>query len=182
MMRLNNTMEGLVLIEPKIFSDERGYFYETYSVQKFKDLGIDADFVQDNQSFSSKGTLRGLHFQKPPYAQAKLVRVIKGKVIDIAVDIREGSKTYGTFEMVELSEENHLQFFIPIGFAHGFITLEKDTIFCYKCSNYYNKESEGGILWSDPSLHIDWGSEKPRVSDKDLLLPTLENFKSPFKF
>jgi dTDP-4-dehydrorhamnose 3,5-epimerase len=182
MMRLNTTIEGLVLIEPKIFSDERGYFYETYSVQKFKDLGIDADFVQDNQSFSSKGALRGLHFQKPPYAQAKLVRVIKGKVIDIAVDIREGSKTYGTFEMVELSEENHLQFYIPIGFAHGFITLEKDTIFCYKCSNYYNKESEGGILWSDPSLNIDWGSEKPRVSDKDLLLPTLENFKSPFTF
>jgi len=177
---ITTKIEGLLILEPQIFQDERGYFYETYQFEKFKGLGIEETFVQDNQSLSSEGTLRGLHFQKPPFGQAKLVRVVRGRVLDIAVDLRKGSPTYGHYEKVELSDQNHRQFFIPIGFAHGFLSLENNTLFTYKCSNYYNKASEGGLLWNDPSIEIDWGFSNPLVSAKDQILPILEGFETPF--
>jgi len=165
------TIDGLVIIEPRVFEDSRGYFYESYNKKIFKELGINIDFIQDNQSFSNKGTLRGLHFQKEPYAQDKLVRVIKGSVLDVAVDLRKESPTYGKWESIILSEDNKLMFLIPKGFAHGFITLENNTIFQYKCSNVYNKESEDGIIWNDPDLNIDWGLIRPtNISEKDNVL------------
>ncbi|GHV35435.1 dTDP-4-dehydrorhamnose 3,5-epimerase [Bacteroidia bacterium] len=161
-------IEGLKLIEPDVFEDERGYFFESYSQQKLKELGIDDVFVQDNESKSVKGVLRGLHFQRKPYAQAKLVRVVSGKVLDAAIDIRKNSPTYGKYVIVELSEENKRMFFIPEGFAHGFVVLEDDTIFQYKCSNFYNKASEGSILWNDKTLNINWNIDfEPIVSEKD---------------
>jgi len=182
-MKIKTTsIEGLFVLEPHIFKDERGYFYETYQFLKFKDMGISDVFVQDNQSASVKGTLRGLHFQKPAFDQSKLVRVVRGKVLDVAVDIRKGSPTYGKYEMVELSAENHFQFYIPSGFAHGFLALEDDTIFTYKCSNYYDKASEGGLLWSDPTIAIDWNYSNPLVSAKDQILPVLSEFDSPFAY
>jgi dTDP-4-dehydrorhamnose 3,5-epimerase len=177
---IKTKIEGLLILEPQIWQDERGYFYETYQLEKFKAFGIDILFVQDNQSLSSKGTLRGLHFQKPPYHQAKLVRVVRGRVLDVAVDLRKGSPTYGHYEKVELSDQNHLQFFIPSGFAHGFLSLEDDTVFTYKCSNYYNKSSEGGLLWNDPEIQIDWSFSSPLVSAKDQILPGLAGFETPF--
>lgn len=177
---INTSIQGLIILEPQIFQDERGYFYETYQFEKFKTLGIHETFVQDNQSLSSQGTLRGLHFQKPPFDQAKLVRVVRGKVLDVAVDLRKGSATYGKYEKVELSEQNHLQFFIPKGFAHGFLALENNTLFTYKCSNYYNKESESGLLWNDPEIDIKWSFSDPLVSAKDQVLPQLEGFETPF--
>ena len=168
-------IKGLFIIEPKIFEDDRGYFYESYNRDQLLKYGIDIDFVQDNQSLSHKNVLRGLHYQNEPYGQDKLVRVIRGSVIDIAVDIREGSPTYGKWVKVFLSEKNKLSFLIPKGFAHGFITLEDNTIFSYKCSNVYNKQSEGGIIWNDPTIDIDWGVdiEDIIISDKDSILPMI---------
>jgi len=180
MLFKKTSIDGLMIIEPRIFKDERGYFTETYQFEKFKEAGISLNFVQDNQSESIRGTLRGLHFQKPPFDQAKLVRVVRGRVLDVAVDIRKGSPSFGKYEMVELSAENHLQFFIPSGFAHGFIALEDQTLFTYKCSNYYDKASEGGLLWNDPSIKIEWNFEKPLVSEKDQVLPGLQDLDSPF--
>lgn len=173
-------IEGLVIIEPRVFSDERGYFYESYNTVSFKNNGLDLDFVQDNQSLSQKGVLRGLHFQAPPFEQGKLVRVIQGSVLDVAVDIRPNSPTYGKYESVLLSGENKTQFWIPPGFAHGFATLEDDTIFCYKCTGPYSKESEGALLWNDPQLNINWGIDNPLVSAKDQEAKTFEQFISPF--
>lgn len=173
-------IEGLLVIEPKVWRDERGYFFESYSKKTLEQQGIHHEFVQDNQSLSNKGTLRGLHFQAAPFAQGKLVRVIKGKVWDIAVDIRKDSPTYGQYYGCELSEHNNIQFWIPPGFAHGFITLEDNTIFSYMCTNYYDKASEGGLLWNDPDLAIDWGVTSPILSDKDKVLPCLKDLKSPF--
>lgn len=165
---IETNLAGLLLIEPKVFEDSRGYFLESYNSETFKNSGIDTIFVQDNQSFSSKGTLRGLHFQNAPYEQVKLVRVITGSIIDVAVDVRKGSKTYGEYYSVKLTGENKKTLFIPDGFAHGFLTLEDNTIVQYKCSNVYNKESEGGIMWNDPDININWGlMDEPIISDKD---------------
>ena len=174
-------LDGLFELEPKVFGDERGYFFESYRREVYQELGIENDFVQDNESFSVKGTLRGLHYQEEPFAQAKLVRVVKGKVLDVALDIRKDSPTFGKHHQVILDAEKHNMFLVPAGFAHGFVALE-DSVFFYKCSNYYNKEKEGGILWNDPSLGIDWGIEDPIVSDKDRLLPTFEVYKQSPSF
>lgn len=173
-------MDGPLVLQPKVFYDERGYFYESYNADAFKNAGIPDVFVQDNQSLSQKGALRGLHFQAPPYAQGKLVRVIKGAVYDVIVDVRKDSPTYGKHYGIELTEENFTMFWVPPGFAHGFVTLKDNTIFTYKCTNVYNKASEGGLLWSDPALGIDWNIESPIVSDKDKVLPNFENLVSPF--
>lgn len=173
-------MDGPLVLQPKVFYDERGYFYESYNADAFKNAGIPDVFVQDNQSLSQKGALRGLHFQAPPFAQGKLVRVIKGAVYDVIVDIRKNSSTYGQHYGIELTEENFTMFWVPPGFAHGFVTLKDNTIFTYKCTNVYNKASEGGLLWSDPALGIDWNIETPIVSDKDKVLPNFENLVSPF--
>jgi len=173
-------IDGLLVINPKIFGDDRGYFFESWNEESFVKNGLDLDFVQDNQSLSSKGVLRGLHFQNPPFAQGKLVRVIKGAVLDIVVDIRKESATYGQHFSIELNEENKTIFWIPPGFAHGFITLEDDTIVTYKCTGVYNSASEEALLWSDKDLNIDWGAIKPLVSDKDLVAGSFRNFKSQF--
>lgn len=173
-------IEGPVLIKPRIFADERGYFYESFNEAAFKSNHLETGFVQDNQSLSKKGTLRGLHFQNPPYAQGKLVRVVSGAVIDVAVDIRKKSPTYGKHLLVTLTGENKLMLWIPPGFAHGFITLEDDTLFLYKCTNLYNKASESGIIWNDADLNIDWGTDVPLVSEKDLLLPALKDCDNRF--
>ena len=164
-------IDGLLLIKPSVFSDERGVFYETYSNHKYAELGLPSHFAQDNESVSKKNVLRGLHFQLPPHDQGKLVRVVKGKALDVAVDLRTDSTTFGKYIMVELSDENKFQFWIPSGFAHGFLSLTDETIFNYKCTNYYNKESESGIIWNDKDLNINWNIEHPIVSEKDLLLP-----------
>jgi len=177
---IKTPIEGLLVIRPTIFGDDRGHFFESWSKESFAKNGLDLDFVQDNQSLSSKSVLRGLHFQNPPFAQGKLVRVIKGSVLDIAVDIRKDSPTYGQHFSIELTEKNKTIFWIPPGFAHGFVTLEDDTIFTYKCTGVYNKDSEGALLWSDTDLNIDWGSIDPLVSDKDLVAGSFENFVSQF--
>ena len=177
---VKTTIDGLLIIKPDVFKDERGYFFESYNKERFAKAGLNMDFVQDNESKSDKGVLRGLHFQKPPYAQGKLVRVIKGSVMDVAVDLRKGSPTYGKWESVVLTEENKLQFWIPEGFAHGFVALEDNTIFNYKCTNVYNKESEGSILWNDPDINISWNIDNPILSEKDKISPLFKNFKSPF--
>lgn len=177
---IKTSIEGLLIIKPDVFKDERGYFFESYNKERFEKEGLLMDFVQDNESKSSKGVLRGLHFQKPPYAQGKLVRVVKGSVMDVAVDLRKDSATYGKWESVVLTEENKLQFWIPEGFAHGFLTLEDNTIFNYKCTNVYNKESEGSILWNDPDINIEWNIENPILSEKDKLSPLFKNFETPF--
>jgi dTDP-4-dehydrorhamnose 3,5-epimerase len=168
MKKISTKLQGLVLIQPDVFPDSRGYFFESFQEEKFRAFGIDARFVQDNESLSQKGVLRGLHFQRPPFAQGKLVRVVTGAVMDVAVDIRKGSPTYGQWVKAELSASNKLMMYIPEGFAHGFLVLEDNTIFQYKCTNYYNRESEGGIIWNDPDLNIDWGVDNPIVSEKDL--------------
>ena len=173
-------IQGLIIIEPQIFKDSRGAFFESWNAKKFKQLGISEDFVQDNQSVSSKGVLRGLHFQNPPYAQAKLVRVIEGSVLDVAVDLRKNSPTYGKHVSVILSGQNNKSFFIPKGFAHGFLSLEDNTVFNYKCSDYYNKESEGSLLWNDEDLKIDWQIDNPLISEKDLQADFFKNFKTKF--
>jgi len=168
--------DGLYVVEPAIFKDERGYFYETYNEQRYKDAGIDYGFVQDNESKSLYGTIRGLHFQKGDFAQAKLVRCLCGSVLDVVVDIRKGSKTFGQYYSIELSGENKLQFMVPRGFAHGFSVLSDMAIFSYKCDNIYNRESEGGIIYNDAKLNIDWKIQngKEIVSEKDKNHPTFE--------
>ncbi len=175
-------IEGPLLITPRIFPDDRGYFFESYNEQLFQSQGLTARFVQDNQSCSKKNVLRGLHYQAPPFDQGKLVRVVKGSVIDIAVDIRKGSPTYGQHLRISLDAISQKMFWIPPGFAHGFLSLEDDTIFLYKCTNVYHKESEGGIIWNDPALNIDWGVSHPLVSPKDLELPELRNIETPFRY
>ena len=180
-MKLQKTnIEDLFIIQADVFTDERGYFFESFQKEKFSKLGIDATFVQDNESMSMKGVLRGLHLQVPPFAQGKLVRVVHGSVLDVAVDLRKNKKTYGKWESALLGAENKLMLWIPEGFAHGFLTLEDNTIFQYKCTNYYNRESECGIIWNDPDLKIEWGIEAPVVSDKDLKGLFFRDFKSPF--
>lgn len=173
-------IEGLLLLKPKVFSDARGYFFESFNDSLFKSAGLNLNFVQDNQSLSQKGVLRGLHFQNPPYAQGKLVRVITGSVYDVAVDIRKDSPTYGKWYGVELNETNKWMIYIPEGFAHGFSTLEDNTIFSYKCTNFYNKVSEGCVLWNDKDLNINWGLENPLLSEKDLNGTPFKEFKSEF--
>lgn len=173
-------IDGLVVIEPTIFEDDRGYFFESYNKDTFQKNGVADTFVQDNQSKSQKGVLRGLHFQKPPYAQAKLVRVVQGSVLDVAVDLRKDSVTYGQYFSVVLTAENKKMFFLPEGFAHGFLTLEDDTIFSYKCSNVYHSESEDAVLWNDEQLNIDWGIENPILSGKDIAAKLFNEFNSPF--
>lgn len=179
---IKTPLEGLLVIEPQLFRDARGYFVETYNEQRYLDAGIDARFVQDNQSCSSYGVVRGLHFQRPPYTQAKLVCCTQGKVLDVAVDLRKDSKTFGQWFSVELTEENHRQFFIPRGFAHGFSVLSEKAVFTYKCDNLYHPEADGGILLSDPDLNIDWQvPEEHRIlSEKDTKHPLLKNFDNPF--
>jgi dTDP-4-dehydrorhamnose 3,5-epimerase len=176
----NCYIEGVKIIKPNIFGDERGYFYEVYNKKVMKDAGVNDDFVQYNQSMSSKNVLRGLHFQKPPYAQAKLVRVISGAVIDVIVDIRKNSPTYGKHFSIELSEENKLLFYIPVGMAHGFLTLKDNTIFTYFVSDYFNKQSEGSLFWNDTDLGIDWPCKNPIISEKDKVENLIKNFNSPF--
>lgn len=168
---INTEIEGVLIIEPRIFKDERGYFYESFSQREFEEKVCRTSFVQDNQSMSTYGVVRGLHFQKMPYSQSKLVRCIKGAVLDVAVDIRKGSPTFGKHVAVELTEENHRQFFIPRGFAHGFAVLSPEAVFQYKCDNFYCKESEGSIAWDDPTLAIDWRipADKVILSEKDRL-------------
>jgi len=166
MMKITTTaIEGVVILEPKVFGDERGYFFESFSQREFEEKVCKTTFVQDNESSSRYGVLRGLHFQKPPHAQAKLVRVVKGKVLDIAVDIRKGSPTFGHHVSIELSGENKRQLFIPRGFAHGFAVLSEEVVFQYKCDRYYVPHSEGGILWNDPALGIDW-----KLPEEDVIL------------
>lgn len=171
-------LKGCFILETPVFKDDRGYFFESFNQEKFnKTVGAKVDFVQDNQSFSTKGVLRGLHYQTGVYAQAKLVRVTQGKVIDVAVDIRKNSPTFGEYVAVELSEDNKKQLFVPRGFAHGFIVLSDTAVFQYKCDNFYNKESEGGIIYNDPDLNIDWQitEDDLNISEKDLELPSLQH-------
>ena len=181
---INTGIEGVVIIEPRIFKDERGYFYESFSQREFEEKVCRTTFVQDNQSKSSYGVLRGLHFQKPPHCQSKLVRCIKGAVLDVAVDIRKGSPTFGKYVAVELTEENHRQFFVPRGFAHGFAVLSEEAVFQYKCDNFYCKESEGAIAWNDPALNIDWRipADKILLSEKDRLSKNIDEAKYLFDF
>jgi dTDP-4-dehydrorhamnose 3,5-epimerase len=175
---------GLKIFEPKTFGDHRGYFLESYNQSTFKEAGIDADFVQDNESKSQYGVVRGLHYQLNPYAQAKLVRVVVGQVLDVVVDLRKGSPTYGQKYEIMLTGENKRQLFIPRGFAHGFSVLQDSTIFSYKCDNFYNKESEGGVFFTDPALSIDWQvpADKMLVSDKDMINPTLSDSVNNFEY
>jgi dTDP-4-dehydrorhamnose 3,5-epimerase len=175
---IKSKIDGIVTIEPQVFDDDRGFFMETYSKKIFAENGINVDFVQDNHSHSAIGVLRGLHFQKPPFAQAKLIRVTVGEVVDVAVDLRSNSPTFGQWESAHLSATNKKMFFIPQGFAHGFYVISETVDFQYKCSNYYNKESESGILWNDPDLNISWYTNgNPIMSDKDKLLPTFSQAK-----
>jgi dTDP-4-dehydrorhamnose 3,5-epimerase len=179
---IETPLKGVLVIEPRVFDDARGYFYESYNKAKFTEAGIGVDFVQDNQSLSQRGAVRGLHGQAEPFAQGKLVRVINGKALDVALDIRKGSPTYGKHFSIELSGENKRQLWIPAGFLHGFSTLEDDTVFTYKVNNYYDKASEIGVLWNDPDLGIDWGIDQNTalLSPKDELLPKFKDFVSPF--
>lgn len=184
MMEAKKTkIEGVFIIEPKVFKDARGYFFESYSKRDFDQAVGKIDFVQDNESCSTKGVIRGLHFQKPPYSQSKLVRCVVGKVLDVAVDLREGSPTYGQYVAVELSEDNHRQFFIPKGFAHGFEVLSDIAIFQYKCDDYYHPEAEGGLDAFDEELGIEWQTpiETAIISDKDKKHPKISGFDTPFK-
>lgn len=175
---------GLKIFEPRVFADSRGYFFESFNKQVFQEAGIDVEFVQDNESRSQRGVLRGLHYQLNPMSQAKLVRVVEGEVLDIVLDIRKGSPTFGKVFSVALSAENKKQLFIPRGFAHGFSVLSENAIFQYKCDNYYSKESEGGINVYDPTLNIDWGisADEAIISDKDKVLPSIQNCSNNFVF
>lgn len=177
-------IEGVYVIEPRVFKDARGYFFESYSKREFDEKVAKIDFVQDNESCSSKGVMRGLHFQRPPFTQSKLVRCVKGRVLDVAVDIRKGSPTYGKHVAVELSEDNHLQFFIPKGFAHGFAVLSDVAVFQYKCDEFYHPEADGGISILDETLGIDWHLDLSEaiLSEKDTRQPLLKDFDSPFAF
>lgn len=177
---IDTSIDGVKIIKPRVFEDSRGYFFESYSKKSFEQQGVFYDFIQDNQSLSQYGVIRGLHFQRGEHAQAKLVRALKGSVLDVAVDIRPGSPTFGKHIAIELSEENKLQLLIPRGLAHGFSVLSPEAVFSYKCDNTYCKESEGGILYNDPDLGIDWQIPEGKiiVSDKDMLNPTLNNYLS----
>ena len=177
---INTKIPDLYIIKPRVFEDERGYFFESYNKEAFLRMGIDQNFVQDNESKSAKGVLRGLHFQKPPFTQGKLVRVMRGSVLDVAVDLRKASPTFGQWASVELTQDNKWMYWVPPGFAHGFVTLEDDTVFFYKCTNVYNKASEGSIRWDDPDLNIDWGIKNPVLSEKDKVAPFFKDFDSPF--
>lgn len=179
---INTDIKGLVIIEPRVFGDERGYFFESFNLNTFRKYVGDINFVQDNESKSSCGVLRGLHFQTPPYEQAKLVRCVSGEVLDVAVDIRKGSPTYGQHVSVLLSGENKRQFFIPRGFAHAFVVLSESAVFAYKVDNWYAPSHDGGISWNDAELAIDWQTDPStiKVSEKDNQLPQLSNFVSPF--
>lgn len=183
-MKVEKTaLEGVLIIEPDVFADERGFFMETFHEKRYQEVvGSAMHFVQDNFSVSKKGVLRGLHYQAPPFGQGKLIQVLHGRVLDVAMDIRFGSPTYGQHVMVELSGENHRQLFIPEGFAHGVLTLEDDTIFSYKCTNVYSKEHDRGVLWSDPSLGIAWDTETPIVSEKDQKHPLLADLSKDYTF
>ena len=185
---LKTDIEGVLILEPKVFRDARGYFFESFSQREFDRkaaplLGHTVHFVQDNESMSSFGVMRGLHFQRPPFAQSKLVRCVRGAVLDVAVDIRKGSPTYGKHVVVELTEENHRQFFIPKGFAHGFVVLSDTAVFQYKCDEFYHPEADGGISILDDSLGIDWriSTEEAILSEKDTRHPLLKDFDSPFE-
>ncbi len=175
-------IDGVVILNPKVFTDSRGYFFESFSQREFEELVGNVNFVQDNQSKSTKGVIRGLHFQRPPYSQAKLVRCVQGRVLDVAVDLRKSSPTYGKHVAVELTEDNHLQLFIPRGFAHGFAVLSDEAVFQYKCDNYYHPEADGGISLLDTSLGIDWRIDTAGaiLSDKDTRHPLLKDFSTPF--
>tara|TARA_Y100000991_G_scaffold188314_1_gene153670 strand:+ start:25 stop:573 length:549 start_codon:yes stop_codon:yes gene_type:complete len=178
---IDTKINGLFIIKPNIYQDERGYFFESFNQNIFdQNINEKVNFVQDNQSLSSKNILRGLHFQKPPHGQSKLVSVIKGSVLDVVVDIRKNSSTYGQYVMEELNEFNHHQLYIPIGMAHGFLALEDHTIFTYKCSNFYHKESEDSLLWNDKDLNINWPKIKPILSEKDKNAKKFSSFVSPF--
>lgn len=179
---IKTALEGVVIIEPKIFGDARGYFFESFSQREFDEKVRKINFVQDNESMSTYGVMRGLHFQRPPFTQSKLVRCVKGAVLDVAVDIRKGSPTYGQHVAVELTEDNHRQFFVPRGFAHGFAVLSETAVFQYKCDNFYAPQADGGISIADESLGIDWKipAEKVLLSEKDALHACLKDFDSPF--
>lgn len=181
---IKTTIEDVVIITPRIFKDSRGYFFESFNQNEFEQKVCQTTFVQDNESKSSYGVLRGLHFQKPPYAQSKLVRVLKGAVLDVAVDIRKGSPTFGQHVAVELTEDNHLQFFIPRGFAHGFSVLSEEVIFQYKCDNFYAPQYEGALAWNDADLNIDWHipADKILLSDKDRAHPRLKDADCLFDY
>ncbi len=181
---IKTAIEGVVIIEPRIFKDARGYFFESFSQREFDEKVRPVKFVQDNESMSTRGVMRGLHFQCPPFTQSKLVRCVRGRVLDVAVDIRKGSPTYGKHVAVELSEENHRQFFVPRGFAHGFAVLSDEAVFQYKCDNYYAPQADGGISIADPSLGIDWmiDADNAILSDKDIKHPLLAGFDSPFDY
>lgn len=181
---IQTSIAGVVIIEPRLFKDDRGYFFESFSERDFNTQVREVKFVQDNESMSSYGVMRGLHFQRPPYTQSKLVRCVKGAVLDVAVDIRKGSPTYGQYVAVELTEENHRQFFVPRGFAHGFAVLSETAIFQYKCDNFYHPEADGGISILDDSLGIDWHipTDHAILSEKDTKHPLLKDFDSPFDF
>ncbi len=181
---IKTDIEGLIIIKPQIFKDSRGYFFESFSQREFNEKVTPIQFVQDNESCSSYGVMRGLHFQKPPYSQSKLVRCVKGSVLDVAIDIRKGSPTYGKHVAIELSAENHLQFFIPKGFAHGYAVLSKEAIFQYKCDEFYTPQSEGGIQLMDESLGINWpiSADKAILSEKDKKYPKLSEIISDFDY
>lgn len=181
---IQTDIEGVVIIEPRIFKDARGYFFESFSQREFEEKVLKTKFVQDNESMSSYGVMRGLHFQRPPYMQSKLVRCVKGRVLDIAVDIRKGSPTYGKHVAVELTEDNHRQFFVPRGFAHGFSVLSETAVFQYKCDNFYNPQADGGINIKDDCLGIDWQIpvDSAILSEKDTKHPLLRDFDSPFDY
>jgi dTDP-4-dehydrorhamnose 3,5-epimerase len=181
---ISTFIPGLFAFEPTVFEDRRGYFFESYNEKNYAEKGIHTAFVQDNESCSQYGVIRGLHYQMNPYAQTKLIRVLQGKILDVVVDVRKGSPTFGKFYSLELSEENKMQLYVPAGFAHGFSVLSEKAVVLYKCDQFYNKESEGGIRFDDPQLNIDWKvpTEKAIVSDKDKQLPLLANCKSNFDF
>lgn len=178
---LKTEIPGLLIVKPDVFTDPRGYFFESYNKEKFGKLGIDVNFVQDNESRSSKGVLRGLHFQRPPFEQGKLVRVVSGAVFDVAVDLRPESPTFGKWAGIELSGENKLMYWIPAGFAHGFLTLRDNTVFTYKCSGVYNKEAEASIIWNDPQLDINWQVDEPVLSEKDKNAPSFAEYLKTLK-
>ena len=181
---IKTAIDGVLILEPRIFKDARGYFFESFSSREFEEKVCKTTFVQDNESFSGYGVVRGLHFQKPPFTQSKIVRVIKGSVLDVAVDIRKGSPTFGQHVAVELTGENHRQVFIPRGFAHGFAVLSDEVLFQYKCDNFYAPQSEGGIAWNDPDLNIDWRIPKDKIilSEKDKIHPILKEHETVFNY
>ena len=180
---IKTNIEGVLIIEPRLFKDERGYFFESWSKREFEEKVGNIEFVQDNESKSSYGVMRGLHFQRPPFTQSKLVRCVRGRVLDVAVDLRKGSKTYGQHVAVELTEDNHRQFFIPKGFAHGFAVISETAVFQYKCDNFYHPEADGGISITDESLGIDWKIpvKEAILSEKDTKHPLLKDFETPFE-